>query len=66
MLHEALRIRKKTFGDTDQQTAQAKRSLGACLVALARYEEAETLLQESYTFYQNEELNEELFEKILI
>ena len=34
--------------------------LGTCLMALTRYEEAEALLYQSFTYYQREERTEEL------
>ena len=59
MLREALEIRLAVYGETKGLTTDAKRALGSCLTTLARYEEAEPLLIDRYTFYNNEPDQEE-------
>ena len=49
LLREELQIRQESFGDDDGRTAVAKSALGTNLTALGMYENAETLLLESYT-----------------
>jgi tetratricopeptide (TPR) repeat protein len=44
MLREALAIREAELGDFANLIAEAQGALGACLSALGRYEEAESLL----------------------
>ena len=48
LLREALEIRLTMLGDADWRTAEAKSLLGLCLAALEQYEDAESLLSQSY------------------
>jgi len=60
LLQEALPIFRAQLGNNHRATIQAARTLGSCLLALDRYDEAEPLLVESFTYYQNEAMVKEL------
>jgi len=49
ILRDVLAISRKTLSDDHWSTVYAESALGACLTALARYDEAEPLLVRSYT-----------------
>ena len=48
LLRKCLQIRRKTLREGHRQIASAESVLGACLTALARFDEAEPLVVESY------------------
>ena len=48
LLREALSIDQKVLPKDNWQSAYAQSALGECLAAMKRFEEAETLLTESY------------------
>ena len=57
-LRDALRIRQTLYGDHDVRTAEAQHHLGACLAALAHYDEAEPLLPASLALFQDQQRSE--------
>ena len=58
MLRKAFDIRSEIYGETNENTIGLGMWLGIALTALARYDEAEPLLLDSYTFYKNDQHQE--------
>ena len=53
-LQEALQIRQEKYVESNKRTKTTKLFLGLSLTALGRFDEAEPLLLDSYTFFKNE------------
>ena len=60
MFEEALTIYQAVYGQDHLRTMEATTALGTCLTALARYDEAEPLLLESLTFYQEKQKDDQV------